>query len=381
MRAATSLTNTTVIYGAAHATADEAAARRAIELARELGESSALARVLSSLGFMVMNSGRERFAEGLGYVQEGFGIARASGEAHAAATLKRALALGYLLDGRFSESQRSVEESLAELEQLGDRARLSDTFLGARFFLFRALFESDQLDAAEDAARETLALAVEANNRTVHSASAAGIATTLFLRAQYAEALDWASRAYDIAARIENIGAIRSALAVRMLARAELGDRAGRQAELEAMQRGLLSQGDFAMNVDLIVAALAAVGELEGARRIADLAARRAGGRLRDARNTVSRAEVALAGGQVDACTPGCFLDDVISLATEIGARSVAARGRLAVARYGALRGRVELVEENGRDALTTFEELGFEHYARKTREVLGEPLQIEPAA
>ncbi len=371
LRAALRLSHTTVMYGTANATMVDRAASRGIELARELDDTDALARLFSSHGMFVMNRGQERFGEGLDFIREGYAVARAAGNEHAAATLMRSLSFGYLLDGRFDDAERQITETLAELERLQRGERFSDTYMGARFFRQRVLYESDRFDAAEAFARETLTLALQAKNRTIESGTTAGLASLCFVVGRYEEAIDWANRAIPLAVEIDNIGAARSGAAIRALARVSLGKAANRPGETELMQRGLLTSGDLAINMDMIISALIVCGEVERARKLADLATTRAGGRLRAARLHLAKGEALVAGHDGDPCGAYSSYTDALALANEIGARSVAARARLGLGHLALCRGEDAIARENLEAALAGCEALGLVHYARQARVLL----------
>jgi len=371
LRVAVRYSNASVLYGAAHASDEEQAAQRGIELARDLNDADSLARLHASRGFLVMNSGRERFTEGLALLREGYEIARGAGLEHATATLMRALAFAYLLDGRFEDANAQIEQTIAELERLGDDDRRSDTYIGARYFHYRVLYESDRMDEAESYGRRSWELAREAGNRTLESASAAGLATLFFARARYAQAIDWATRAAEQASQIDNVAAVRTALAVRCLSRVELGEPVCREGELDSMQRGLLKDGDLALNVDLIISALLAAGELERARRLAEASAERSGGRLREARNRLALGEVVAAGHDGDPCRSHHLFREALEMAGGLGARSVVGRAHLGLASVAAIRGRADAVREHAQVALQIFTEVGLEHFATQARRLI----------
>lgn len=371
LRAALRLTNSIVLYGATHATPDDRAAVRGIELATELGDTDSLARLHSSYGMFVMNLGRERFGEGLELIQEGYAAARNGGNELAAAALTRSLAFGYLLDGRFADAERQINEALAEFDRLGQKDAISDTYMGTRFFRQRVLYESDRLEEAEDYVRSTLDLALEAKNRTIQSGAMAGLATICLARGRYEEAVDWSTRALELSLEIDNVGAIRSSAAVRTVARASLGDCTHRASDVEAMQRGLLTSGDLAINVDLIISALVIAGEIDRARKLAELATERSGGRLREARQLLALGEALHAGRDGDPCRAYSCYTDALEIARAIGARSSQARAHLGLARLASERGEDVLARENAQLALGICEEIGFEHYARAARLIL----------
>lgn len=373
LRAALRLSNAAVFYGSAHVATDDRAALRGIELAHKLDDTDALARLQASYGMFVMNHGRERFGEGLDRIRKGHAVATNAGNDHAAATLMRALAFGYLLDGRFGDAEREIDATLAEFDRLGQRAERSDAYMGARFFRQRVLYESDRLAEAEAFGIETHRQAVGAQNRTLQSGSAAGIATTCLMAGRYEEAIEWANGAADLALEIESVAAARSAIATRVLARAALGHPAARPGDLDTLQRGLLTSSDLAINPDLMVDALVAIGEVERARKLATTALERAGGRLRQARQHLALAGALAAGhgGDVGQAHDGYM--EAIAQAGEIGAHSILGRAHLGLARLARARGEIPRSVEHARNALALLEGCGFAHHAQQVRTLLAD--------
>lgn len=371
LRAAYRLTNLAVMYGAAHGNLDDSAALRGIELAKSIGDTETLSRLYASQGMFIMNQGRDRFGEGLGAIQEGLTVARAGGHETAEAALKRVLSFAYLLDGRLSDARREIDATIDELERLGQKEALSDTFMGARFFRYRVLYESDELDEAGAYSRETLQLAEKARNRTIESSSAAGLATLSLMRAEYEQTIEWATRGLDVALAIENVGAARSAAAVRVLAQVSLGRGLGLGGEAETIQRGLLTSGDLAINVDLLVAALCSIGHVGRARKLAEMAIERSGGRLRDARHHLALGIAFSSGHGADPCRAYTAYSHALDVGEEVGSRSIVGRAHLGRAHLGALRGEHEHAEEEAVKALALLEEVGFTRYTRLAQSLL----------
>lgn len=368
LRAAFRLSNAAVMYGAAQGTLDDRAVSRGIELAKSLDDTDTLARLYSSQGMFIMNHGRDRFGEGLDAIQEGYAVARASGNEHAAATLMRALAFGYLLDGRFDDARRQIDETVAELTRLGHRDRRSDTYMGARFFRVRVLLENDELELTEAYSLETLELADEAKNRTIQAGAAAALATLCFTQARYDEAIDWSTRATELGLEIGNVGAARTGASTRALARAALGLPPGTSTEAETMQRGLLTSGEFAMNMDQIVSALIAVGEVERGRQLAEMAVERAGGRLREARHQLALGNALAAGHHADPCRAHAAYSTSLSIAEEIGAQSIIGRTRLGLAHLAFTRGDLRAAADDAAHSIRVLEQIGFTHYVQWAR-------------
>ena len=76
LRAAVGISGAAVVYGDAGSERDEEAAIRGIQLAEELQDDEALASLLGNYGIVVLNSGRDRFAEGVELIERGVAVAK-----------------------------------------------------------------------------------------------------------------------------------------------------------------------------------------------------------------------------------------------------------------------------------------------------------------
>ena len=125
---------------------------------------------------------------------------------------------------------------------------------------------------------------------------------------------------------------------------------------------------DLPFNVDLIVEALLASGELARARRVAEGSCVRGGGRLREARGLLSMSAVALAGdpsqwGNAERC-----IDEVLRVAKSLGARSLRAKGLLLRGKLASLRGEPESRDRDASESAAMFRELGLGRYERQAQ-------------
>ena len=346
------------------------AARRGIELAERLDDREALADLLSTHGMLVIDSRDGNFDEGLALVEKGLQVARGAGHEGSAARISRTLGWALALDGRFEAARRESEAALLEVEKLYGKEGSSDAYLAALFFRDRVLFEADEYGVVEPRLRETYELAREHNNRTLQTGSAAVLASLEFARGNSSEAVRWSELDLAIADQIGNWSAARSMRAVRLAVHAESGEHMAEAAELERIEESLRN-GELPINIDLIVEALLATGELDVARRLAERSCARGGGRLREARGLLSMGAVALAGdpsgwGNAERC-----LGEALRLARSLGARSVHAKALLGRAQLASLHGEAEARDRDASESAAMFRELGLGRYERQARTLL----------
>ena len=346
------------------------AARRGIELAERLADREELANLLANRGLLVIDSRDGDFDEGLALVEQGLDVARRAGHEASAARISRSLGWALARDGRFEDARRESEAALLEVEKLYGKEGSSDAYLGALFFRDRVLFEADEFLTVEPRLRETYELARRHNNRTLQTGSAALLSFLEFAQDNSSEAGRWSELDLGIADQIENVAAARSMRAVRLAVRAESGERMAEAAELERIEESLRN-GELPTNVDLIVEALLAAGELERARRVAEGSSARGGGRLREARGLLSLGAVALAGdpsgwGNAERC-----LNEALRSARNLGARFVQAKALLGRAKLAALRGEAEARDRDAAESAAMFRERGLGRYERQALSVL----------
>ena len=379
LRAAVGISGAAVIYGDARSEHDETASQRGIALAEELADDESLAQLLVNYGIVVLNSGRDRFAEGLELAERGVAIARRAGLMAHLPKISRGLVWGYLLDARFAEARDQVEAVLQALVDAGHAERNSDIYLGTRYFRNRVILESDGIEEAEADALDVFARAQQANNRTMYSAAASVLSSIAIARGDSAKAEYWAELALPVAEQIQNLAAVRGAAAALLLARADRGDHNATQAELDRLERGLFAAGDLGINSENIVEALVELGELRRARRIAETRVELSGGRLREARATLMTGLVALAGGPDEHADAERAFTDALARGIEIGARSIEGRAQLGLAELAHERGDLAAMESHARRALAILRPMGFGRYAMRAARLLLERLEGAP--
>ena len=311
-----------VLYGPSHHDDAERAAERGRALAEELGDVETLAGLTAYHGLALMSGERERFAAGLALSEEGLVIAQRAHLDLVATSISRGLAWSYLLDGQFALARRTIDWVVRDLEVRGQRELMSDLYFGARWVREGVYYGSDDLTAAEASAHETYELAVAAGNRTAQSGAAATLAQVYFERTDYAEAMRWADRSLEIAQSIGSIAGIRTAAAVALAARLELGEPASVAPYVDAIEEGLAQGGTLPLNSRLVIEALLAVGEVARARRVAEIANGRGGGRLREVLIASALGDVMLRLGAAHWVEAERWYTQAVAIAQVIGARS-----------------------------------------------------------
>ncbi len=379
LRAAVGISGAAIVYGDSGSERDEQATKRGITLAEELHDDESLASLLVNYGIVVLNSGRERFGEGVQLAERGVAIAQRAGLTASLPKISRGLVWAYLLDARFADARRQVEEVVQTLVRAGHEAKNSEIYLGSRYFRNRVIFESDELDEAEQDALDLFARAKAAGNKTMFCASSSMLAAVATARGDSAKAEYWAEIGLPVAEQIQSLAAVRGSAASLLLARADRGERNATQLELDRVERGLFAAGDLGINSEMIVEALLAVGELRRARRIAEARVERSGGRLREARGALMTGMVALAAGPEEHPDAERAFGDALARALEIGARSLEGRAHLGLAELAHERGDLPAMESHARQALAILRPLGFGRYAMRAARLLLERLEGAP--
>ncbi len=379
LRAALGISNASIVYGDSGSERDEHATRRGITLAEELGDDGSLAQLLVNHGIVVLNSGRERFREGVQLAERGVAVAQRAGLTSSLPKISRGLVWAYLLDARFADARLQVEAALETLVDEGHAERNTEIYLGTRFFRNRVILESDELDEAESDALDVYARAKAAGNRTMLCAATSMLASIATSRGDSAKAEYWVNIGLPVAEQIQSLAAVRGSGASLLLARAERGDRTATQAELDRLERGLFAAGDLGINSEVIVEALLEVGELRRARRIAEARVERSGGRLREARGALMLGMVALAAGPEEHAAAERAFGDALAQGVEIGARSLEGRAHLGLAELAHERGDLAAMERHARQALAILRPMGFGRYAMRAARLLLERLEGAP--
>jgi class 3 adenylate cyclase/tetratricopeptide (TPR) repeat protein len=367
-----------VFYGSSQTARSEQAARRGREIARVLGSAEAAAAFNAFLGLIVMGSARERFSEGLDLVERGFAEALDGGFSLTALNISRGLAYGYLHDGRFELARRTFEWVVSELDTTGEAEKLSDFYLGACLNRDMTCYMCDDLAAALSGAARTHELGLRVGNSTIQGAASGALAVVHFLRGEYAAAKEWADRGLEIGEQVGNVAAIRTGATIAVGARAALGERLV-DGCLDRIEQNLEAPGDLAGKCYLIVDVLLAVGEVERARHLAEVAYAHAGGRFREGICAVALGEVALRQGPERWSEAARWYDRAQGLAEVIGARSLLAAARIGAGELALAQGDCTRGTELIRLGLAACEELDFVRYRSRAESLLcGQSARLE---
>ena len=362
-----------VLYGPSHHDDAERAAERGRALAAELGNVETLAGLYTYHGLALMSGERDRFAAGLALAEEGLAIAQRARLDLVATSISRGLAWSYLLDGQFALARRTIDWVVHDLEERGQRELLSDVYFGARWVREGVCYGSDDFATAETSARETYELAITAGNRTTLSGAAATLAQIHFERSEYAEAKRWADRSLEVAQSIGSIAGIRTAAAIALAARLELGEPANVASYVDAIEEGLAQGGNLPLNSRLVIEALLSVGEVARARRVAELANGRGGGRLREVSLAAALGDVMLRLGAAHWIDAERWYGRALALAQAIGARSSEVAALLGTAELAIARGDRETARRQLELALGHCRELGLRRFQARAERLLAE--------
>jgi class 3 adenylate cyclase len=376
LEAAVGICAAAAVYGDSETEASDRAPKRGLALAEEVGDLDLHANLLASYGLVTMNGQRERFADGMRMVEKSVELARRVGSPMATFRAARGLIFAYILDARFADARRLIDELLASFERSGDAERGSDVYMGARFFRGRLLLDSESFEEADDWLRESLERAELAGNRTVRAASASMLASIAFQRGEYDEAERLANVALPIAEAIESLAAIRSAAATLLLVRAQRDDASVTTAELERLERGLLSSGDLGNGSETIVEALLEHGEVARARRLAEARVARAGGRMREAKAALSLGLVALHSGPDQLAAADRHFSEAVARAKECGLNAVQGRAWLGLAETARARGDEAAKVAHAKASIALLRPLGLDHYASRAARLLLDRLE-----
>ena len=376
LEAAVGLCSAAAVYGDSESEASERAPQRGLLLAEEVGDVELHSNLLAAYGLVTLNGHRERFADGMRMVEKSVELARRTSSVLSTFRAARGLIFAYILDARFDDARSLIDEMIAGFERSGDAERGSDMYMGARFFRGRLLLDSDSFREAEPWLQESLARAQRAGNRTVTAASASMLASIAYGRGDYDGAERLASLALPIAEAIESLAAVRGAAATLLLVRAQRGDAAVTAAELDRLERGLLSSGDLGSGSETIVEALLELGEIARARRLAEARLARAGGRMREAKAALSLGLVALNAGPEELANAERSFGDAVARAKACGLASVQGRAQLGLAEVARVRGDESAKTAHAQAAIALLRPLGLDHYAARAARLLLDRLE-----
>jgi class 3 adenylate cyclase/tetratricopeptide (TPR) repeat protein len=372
LQAASGLSRMAIIYGVAGLDEAERAVLRARQLAEQLDDTEAFVDLCSFQGSMVMsNRVREKFESGFAIVEEGLGVARRVGLVVPAARALRALAMGYLYDGRFEQAERSIDTALVELARVDDPARPSDLALGGHTMRDRIAFYRDDTEQALERAGATYATAVRVSNRTLQAASAATVAQAHLIRGEYEAARHWMETTLAVAAAIGNLSATRSAAAIGVIICLQVDDPGAAAARyLDLLEHGPTGNVEPLGNAG-VIEALLAVGSLDKAEQLAEAAYASAGGRLREAVAALALGDVRLRSGRARLAEAQPWYERSRRLAHDLGVRSIAAAVMLGLGELAMARGDAATAAAHFEEAVAIYRRLGLGHYAVRGERLL----------
>lgn len=369
--AAVGLCRMSVIYNVPDDGATDQAAHRGRELAGALGDLPDVAALWTYQGMLIVNAGRERFAEGLSLLERGLSVAREAGLEHVLTKMSRGVGWGYMFDGRTDLALQTFSGVVDQLERSDERERLTDVYLGSRFMRDQALYYADDFAGALRSASETYEMGVKASNRTVQSGAAATISLVHFGRGEYAEARRWADRCLEVAEAIGNIAAGRSAAMVALAARLELHEAVVPAGYIDLIEQGFLGRGDMALKSLLAVDVLTMTGEPQRAKNFAEVAYAHAGGRLREALCAAALGDVMRHLGREHWEQAADWYAHAISLAEPIGARSTLLAAHLGAGELAMARGDRQVSSDHLQAAVELAQALGCARYRLRAERLL----------
>ncbi len=361
-----------VFYGATEAL-DSRAARRARELGEVLGDANAVSFGYTFEGLVMMSSEREQFPRGVTLMEKGLEVAQRAGLTLSGASISRGLSFAYLHDGRLELALQMMDWVVHELEDSKEVDLYADSYVGARFGREAMRFYCDDLRGAAAGGRDCYELAVAAANRTVQSAGAGVRALACYQLGDYVEAKTWGDRGMEIGESIGNLASTRTCAAVALAARVELGEVATAPRYIELIEQGYQAHSDMAAKSLLAVEAFLGIGDVDRARRFAEVAYAHAGGALREALCAVALGRASLASGPSYWDEARQLFEHAIGLAERIGSRSTLAAARIGAAEHAALRGERAVSARLLRQALALCRELELGHYRGQAERLLAE--------
>ncbi len=361
-----------VIYGIFDHGDPEDAALRGRRLAEEIGDTESLAELCSLHGLVISGRGPEAFPAGQALIEEGLAIAERANLPLTVIRIARALAWDYLFDGRFDDAMSRIRNTITEYERRGGEGKQRDVYLGALFMHDRILLHTDEVEAALASARRTYEAAVAHPNRTVQSGSSTTLSLLHLARGEYALAREWADRSVEIARQIGSVSHLRTASALSILARDELGEPASTDRHLELLENPPLT-GIETLNCQVICEALLAIGDLKRAEQCAERSYRNAGGRLRELGCAIALGDVLIRLGAGRWAEAGRWLDRAHTLAQAVGSRSGLAAISLARAELASASGDGSAAVRHAEVARAAYRALGFARYEARAEHVLGE--------
>jgi class 3 adenylate cyclase/tetratricopeptide (TPR) repeat protein len=355
-----------IIYEAPDRGDDQQVLGRACEIADALGALPTIVELSTFKGLMMVRH-RKLFSRGMQLVEDAIRKAQEAG--YRTATMLRALAFVYFMDGRFAQALEAIELGVADMERAGDR--LSDLALGSRFMRDRIRTWMSPGDDSRRALLETYELGVRASNRTIQSSIAVNLAQLHFERGEYADALGWAERSLEFAEALAYQGSLRAEAAIALAARAELGESVTDPASRALITSYLSEETGKHPNIHTIVEVLLQLGEIERAERLAQLAADNASGRVPEMIGALAVGDVMLHLGPDYWVEAARSYEQAVELAETIGAPRILVMARLGAGRVAAERGDRAAAVHHLERARAQARELGLARYAARAAQAL----------
>jgi class 3 adenylate cyclase/tetratricopeptide (TPR) repeat protein len=371
LQAAYGLCRMAVIYGVTGLDEAERAGLRARELAEQLNDTDAFVDLCSLEGTLAMsNRVREKFTAGFAMVEKGLAVAQRDGLVVPTGRALRALATGYLYDGRFEDAERTIDAATAALARVDDPDRPSDLALGTYVLRARIAYHRDDTLGTLERTGATYDTAVQVSNRTLQTVSAATLAQVHLVRGEYEAAMHWVEKSLEVALAIGNINATGSAAAIGALAALETGDTGSHARYVELLEHGPIGSRE-PLGTAIVIEALLAAGSLPLAAQHAEAAYALAGGRLREAVAMLALGDVRLRQGAAHASEAHDWHDRTRRLANDLGVRSLAAGALLGLGESAVAQGDTATGIHLFEEALAIYRNLGLGHYAARGERLL----------
>lgn len=374
MQAALGLVRVNVLHGLDNKQGEtQTLARRGLELAEQLGETESVAAFYSFRGMDLMSRTRAGFTEGLSLVEQAFSMLRDGPYEVSAIRGARAVGWAYLLDGRFEQAKSTVDWGIKKLDQAGGIEKYPDLCLAMSWMQGAIFFFSDDVDASESQLRRVYAQALAAPNYTLQAACAVTLAQIHYQRAEYEKAREWASRSFDIATDIGHYGPLWTAAVILLSTHVETGQKGSAARYIEPLEEGMSGGTNILLSIQLIVEGLLAVGEIEKARRYAEMARERAGGRLREAFAAIALADLQRVTGKDRWKDARSNYARALQISGEIGSKSGTAIATLGAAQLARAEGESKLAARLAREAIEASRSVGNLRWQRRAEALLAE--------
>jgi hypothetical protein len=206
----------------------------------------------------------------------------------------------------------------------------------------------------------------------VQTGSSVTLATGHRARGADEPARDWADRALDVAREIGSLSHLRTASALGMLAREELGEPGSAERYLDVLDSPPLV-GVEALACQVICEALIAIGDLKRAEQCAERSLQNSGGRLRELVCTIALGDVLARLGPGRWSEAERLLDRAHGLGQALGSRSALAAISLARAELASASGDGDEAIRHAEVARAAYRALGFVRYEGRAERLLAD--------